>query len=123
MSTMEARKGDLILVEVTERSYAIGQPNTERTTYRFGVVHSATRDGEVKTWSQVGYGDQLVSDYGQKLHRGERAYVMPKAGIDVPAVLRAAKEHHWPGHPGQPMPFDSIDEAREAARPFKRAAA
>lgn len=27
---------------------------------------------------------------------------------------------HWPGHPGQPRPFDSIEEARELARPFRR---
>lgn len=117
---MKARKGDLVLVERTERSYVIGQPTTETTTYMFGVVHSATREGVVKTWSPVGYGDQLLSDYGQQLTRDQRAYVMPKADIDVSGVLGAAKAHHWPGHPGQPMPFDSIDAAKSAALPFKR---
>lgn len=116
---MKARKGDLVLVERTERSYAIGQPTTERTTYTFGVVHSATREGVVKTWSPVGYGDQLVSDYGQQIGR-DTAYVMPKSDIDVTGVLGAAKAHHWPGHPGQPQPFDSLDAAKNAARPFKR---
>ena len=113
---MKARKGDLVLVEITQRSYVIGRPSEESTTFHFGVVHSATRDGLIKTWSSVGYGDELVSDYGRKLNRGERAYVMPKASIDVDAVLRAAKDHHWPGHPGQPMPFDSIEDAKSVAR-------
>ena len=116
---MKARKGDLVLIERTERSYVIGQPSTERTTYEFGVVHSATRDGVVKTWSSLGYGDELVSSYGRQMTHRERAYVMPKSDIDVAAVLGAAKAHHWPGHPGQPMPFDSVEEARELARPFR----
>lgn len=116
---MKARKGDLVLVERTERSYVIGQPSTERTTYEFGVVHSATRDGVVKTWSNIGYGDELVSVYGRPLTRAETTYVMPKSDINVTATLEAAKAHHWPGHPGQPMPFDSIDEAKDLARPFR----
>lgn len=120
---MEARKGDLVLVERTQRTYVIGQPTEERTTYHFGVVHSATRDGQVKTWSSLGYGDQLVSEYGQKLSTGERTYVLPQAEIDVTAALTAAKAHHWPGHPGQPMPFDSLEEARDTVRPFRLAAA
>jgi hypothetical protein len=116
---MKARKGDLVLIERTERSYVIGQPSTESTTYEFGVVHSATRDGIVKTWSSLAYGDELIHDYGRPLTHRERAYVMPKSDIDVTAVLEAAKAHHWPGHPGQPMPFDSIEEAKETARPFR----
>jgi len=114
-----ARKGDLVLVETVERSYRIGAPSTETTSYSFGLVHSATRDGVVKKWSGVGYGDELVSDVGVKLRPGQRIWVLPKTEIDVAAVLQAAKTHHWPGHPGQPMPFESLDEARDVARPHQ----
>jgi hypothetical protein len=118
---VKARKGDLVLVERTDRTYAIGKDNTARTTYHYGVVHSASRDGVVKTWSALGYGDDMVSDVGQKVSHRETVRVMPRAEVDVDAVLHAAKAHHWPGHPGQPMPFDSFDEARDVARPHATA--
>jgi hypothetical protein len=109
-----------VLVERTERTYGIGIPSTERTTYEFGMVASATRDGVLKSWFRIGYGDQIVSEYQSILTREERAaYVLSQSEIDVSAVLTAAKSHHWPDHPGQPMPFDSVEEAREIARPFR----
>lgn len=117
---MKARKGDLVLVERTEHVYYTDKPSTDRTTYEFGMVHSATREGVVKTWSSLGYGEQLVSEYGRPLTRHEKAYMMPKAEIDVEAVLWAAKAHHWPGHETQPMPFDSFETAREIARPHRK---
>lgn len=121
---MKTRRGDLVLIERTERTYGIGVPSTERITYSFGVVASATRDGVMKSWYSVAYGDgdqSPVSEYQQVLTRNERAaYVVPKASIDVMAVMWAAKAHHWPDHPGQPMPFDSVDVAREIARPHRK---
>lgn len=120
---VKARKGDLIVVERTECDFVLGQP-TERTTYQLGMVASATREGVVKSWFRPGYGDQLVNEYQSVLARNERAaYVVPKSGIDVAAVLTAAKDHHWPGHPGQPMPFDTVEEVREIARPHRKATA
>jgi hypothetical protein len=116
---VKARKGDLIVVERAERSYVIGQPSTETTTYHVGIVHSATREGDVKTWCALGYGDELVSPYGQTVKYARR-WVMPAKEIDVDAALRAAKAHHWEGHPGQPKPFDSLDAVKETLRPAKR---
>ena len=127
---VKARKGDLVLIERTEHCHwsldaraearAAGRELPETTTaYTFGVVASATRDGVVKTWRPVGYGADLVSGgYARPLLPRERAYVIPAKTIDVTGVLRAAKEHHWPGHPDQPKPFDSLDEAKLVARPF-----
>ncbi len=126
--TTKARKGDLILVEeVTVNHYSVaarteaeqaGKPLPDRTTsYRFGVVDSATRDGQVKTWRQVGFGDELISvGYAQPI-RHHRRWVMPAKQTDVTAVLTAAKAHHYDGHPGQPKPFDSFAEAQAVARP------
>lgn len=124
---MKARKGDLVLIERTERTYGIGVPTTESTTWSFGMVASAARDGVVKSYFSLAYGEggeSPVSEYQSVLTRNERAaYVMPKASIDVAAVLWAAKAHHWPGHPTQPMPFDSVEEAREIARPHRKGVA
>ena len=117
------RKGDLIIVEHTTHDYVIGQGRTERVEFRVGVVASATRDGVAKSWFDIGWGDELLSGYAQPVRSGDRARVVSAKEIDVPAVLAAAKEHHWPGHPGQPMPFGSLDEVRDLARPFRLLAA
>jgi hypothetical protein len=62
MSAAKTRKGDLILIERLDRDYYTdGRGVVERTSYVFGVVASATRDGVAKTCRLVGYGDELVS--------------------------------------------------------------
>jgi hypothetical protein len=95
----------------------------ERTSYVFGVVASATRDGVAKTCRSVVYGDDLIAGgYAQQVNSRlvSRFWVLSANDVDVAGVLRAAKAHHWTGHPGQPMPFDSLDEAKAAARPYLR---
>lgn len=116
-----ARKGDLALIERQAVTYSTTEGRQVRTEYVFAVVASATREGVVKTYTQAG------SDCAQSMGRFyvercfvERCFVMPAADIDVAAVIEAAKAHHWPGHPGQPMAFESIEVAREIARPFKK---
>lgn len=129
MTFISARKGDLILVETVHRDYVIGQGARVSTEYQFGVVASATRDGMVKTWAAVGWGDDLVStDFrgrwvGQDIARAARYWVVPKADVDVDGVLAAAKAHHWPGTPGQPKEYDSLDEARAVAKQHRRESA
>ena len=117
-----ARKGDLILIGTVHRSYVIGQGSEESLDYTYGVVASATRGGEVKTYYAVGFGDDQLSPYAQPVPPSARVecrvYVMSAAEIDVMAVVRAAKAHHWPDHPGQPRGFDTLSEARAVARPF-----
>lgn len=129
-----ARKGDLILVEETRsNSYSVAAYREARakgrelprttTTYAFGVVASATREGVAKSWFPVGYGDQAVSEYAQPLTQrfglARRTWVMSRKEIDVAAVMQAAKAHHWPGHPGQPQAFDTYEEACAIARPYR----
>lgn len=127
------RKGDLILVErVSRNSYSVAAhleakaagcelPSSD-TSYTFGVVASATRDGIVKTWQAVGYRDELLSTYAQPIGTGERHWTMPRKAVDISAVLAAAKAHHWPGHPGQPRPFATLEEATAVARSFRLSA-
>lgn len=127
-TTAKARKGDLILVEEVTRNHYSAAAHAEakaagRTLaevekrYKFGVVASATREGEVKTWRQVGYGEEVTSHYAQPIGYANR-WVLSAKAIDVVGALTAAKAHHWPGHPDQPRAFDSFDEARDLARPF-----
>lgn len=115
---MEARKGDLILIERKAIITSLTEPRRERTTYEYGVVGSATRDGVVKTWHPLGYGDGLLSVSDSVLPRHARMWVMPRKAIDVEAALRAAKAHHWDGHPNQPKPFDTLEAAKDAIRAY-----
>jgi hypothetical protein len=122
---IKGRKGDLILIErvnhnhwslaAREDAKAVGRTLMEvETTYEFGVVASATRDGQPKTWHSVGWGDELVSTgYAQPVMSRlvNRYWIQPAKQVDVEGVLRAAKAHHYPNHPGQPKPFDSLSEA------------
>jgi hypothetical protein len=115
------RKGDLILVERVDRDYYLdGRGVVERTSYTFGVVASASRDGTAKAFHRVGYGDELVSSGHVEPVNSRlvsRYWVMSTRDIDVTEVLRAAKAHHWPGHPGQPRAFETLDDAKAVARP------
>lgn len=106
-----ARKGDLVIIEETHRDYIIGEGTRERTSYSVAVVASATRDGRVKTYRGVGWGDELLSTNAVPV-RHERCYVASAGDVDIDATLRAAKAHHWPGHPGQPKAFDSLADVR-----------
>jgi hypothetical protein len=119
---MKARKGDLILVGTVHASYGIGQGREEALSYDFGVVVSATRAGLAKSWRRLGYGDDLLESAAvpvpEQALRDKRVYVVSAVAIDVDAVLRAAKAHHWPDRPGQPRGFDTLSGARECARPF-----
>jgi hypothetical protein len=48
------RKDDLILVERIDRDYYTdGRGVVERTSYVFGIVASASRDGMAKTWHTI----------------------------------------------------------------------
>jgi len=115
---MEARKGDLILIERKEIISSLTEPRRERVTYEFGMVASATRDGVVKSWHMLQWGEGVISPNDVVLPRHARMWVMPKKGIDVLGALAAAKAHHWDGHPNQPKPFDTFEDARECVRPF-----
>jgi hypothetical protein len=106
-----ARKGDLVIVEQTRHDYIIGQGSQERTTFDVAVVASATRDGAVKTYRGVGWGDELLSSNSVPA-RHSRCYVASAADVDLDATLAAAKAHHWEGHPGQPKSFDSLADVR-----------
>lgn len=106
----KARRGDVFAVVSTERTWYIGQANDERVRVDVGQVTSCTRDGFVKAAVDC-RGYQLTS------WATGRVLVIPADKVSPDDVLRVAREHHYEGHPGQPKPFDSPEELREALRP------
>lgn len=127
MTQAKARKGDLILVKkISSISYSVAAVAEARDAGRalptasadfwFGIVASATRDGLVKTWTRINWGETLdMTGHAEKIGNCGH-WTLPAKVVDVTAVLTAAQAHHWPGHPGQPQAFASYDEAVETTR-------
>jgi hypothetical protein len=97
----------------------LGQGVTEATQVDLTVVASVTRGGVVKAVRSAWRGSAIVP-----LERWSPANpqinLVSQERIDVDGAMEAARNHTWPGHPDQPMPFDSLDEARTALLPFLR---
>lgn len=114
-----AKRGMVLVHHETQRDYVTGQPVTERETFSIGQVTSVTRDGIVKRFRGVSWGEACewsATDQDGPAGRHFRGRVLLAPDIDPAAAVRAAKAHHWPGHPGQPMPFSSLREVRDALR-------
>ena len=107
-----AKRGDLCLIVEDRRDVFIGQEAREYVAAVVGVVAGIDRLGYVKRYSSTWGGVCAIPARA-------RALVVSKAAIDVTAAFEAAKAHTWPGHT-TPKPFDSIDEAREFLRPFRK---
>jgi hypothetical protein len=116
--TMKARKGDLVAVQRTTRDYVTGQGSTERAEVQLAMVESVDRNGVVKSYRTVGWGDELVSDTAQKVDPvREKTLAVSQDRVDVRAALEAAKRHTWPNST-QPKAFDSFEEAARVAKQF-----
>jgi hypothetical protein len=121
--TRPARRGDLVVVEETTVTHMIGARSAATTRYTVAVVTSVTRDGAVKSLRE----DHRAAGTGavrevRRMGPRVRLLTFPKDQIDVAAAQQAARDHTWPG--GQPSrPFDTLDEVRDALRPFLRQSA
>lgn len=124
-STTKAKRGDLVAIE-RETSCTSTTSTTRRTSIDVHIVTSVTREGVVKATRPV-HGSDLgrETEYGpekpQPIARifGLRArYVIGAQTIHVPSAIAAVLAHHYPGHPNQLQPFDSLDELRSILRPF-----
>lgn len=115
----KARKGDLVAIERTTRDYTIGQGSQERTEVQLAMVESVDRNGIVKSYRTVGWGDELVSDNAVKIDPiREKTLVGSQDRVDVRAALEAAKQHTWPDTT-QPKAYDSVEEAARVAKRFE----
>ena len=111
-----AKRGDLVLV-VEDHSYSVlGMDAGVRTDAMVGIVIGIDRKGFVTRWRSTWSGPPC------RIPENARVLIVSAAKIDVAAAMEAAIAHTWPGHDLQPMPFGSIDEARDFLRPFIRLA-
>lgn len=117
---MKAKRGDVAILVTECRTYVIGQPSETRTAVNVFEVTSVTRDGLVKAVRSA-----WANSAPTMLARMVPAtvHLISKDTISAADALRVAAEHHWPGHPGQPMAFDSLDAVREALRPLVKVSA
>lgn len=112
--TQKARRGDLVVVHTLHRYYVIGQGQQSHDEFTVGVVTNITRDGAVKAYRPAGFSEPLPLAYlGRAL---QQMYLVPQSRIDVPAALKAAEAHTWPGN-DYPRYYDTLDEVKDALRP------
>jgi len=116
MSDMQAKRGDLIVRVSTPHTHTIGSATQARTRVEVLEVTSVTRDGMVKAARNVA-DDSLASVPRERWRDVQQIYVIPAADINKQAVVEAVKSHHYPGHPDQPQPFDSVAEVKALLRP------
>jgi hypothetical protein len=113
----KAKRGDLVIVVQEHHDYIIGKGAQGHTTCEIGVVSSVTREGLVKAFRWARYYGEAYDDPTllARMCRVVQTPIVPASVIDVPAAMAAAKAHQWPS--GGTMPFESLDEVREALRP------
>lgn len=110
---VKAKRGDLVVVVRKTSDFVLGRDSKPRTEVTIGVATSVSRDGIVKTYRGG------IIDSGTPVGH-DQVLVVPASAIDVEAAYAAAREHSYPGHPDQAMPFESVDEARQLLTQFRR---
>lgn len=112
----KAKRGDLVVIVTQHSDYIIGKGSQQHTDCQIAVVSNITREGLVKAirWA-YNHGEKwdeptLLSRLGRI-----ETHLVPATKVDVTAALGTAKAHRWPN--GGTMPYDSLDEVREAIRP------
>lgn len=113
---MKAKRGDSVAIVSETRDYVIGQGSSTATRVELGQVTSITRDGAVKAFRSLGWSDSSARPI-ERVVGFRQAIIIPATQIAPDDVQSVAKAHHWPGHPNQPRPFESLEEVREALRP------
>lgn len=119
MSGIDARRGDLAILVTAHRDLHLGKGVQERTTLQVGQVVEVTRTRLARKIRPANGGAPIDIEALKRAGTYRAVYIVPADEIDVPAALRLAAERPWPG--GRPgMPFDDLDEVREALRPHLR---
>ena len=111
MAAVKARKGDFVAWNDSFRvTYTGGHDGPrEVVQWKLGIVHSATRDGVVKTAVQLGHTGAVALKVGQE-RRISNAKTLDLEGLT--AAYRARLQ------PGSWNPPKTIDEVRELVRPY-----
>lgn len=112
-----ARKGDLAVVrrigDGTVRMAGV------RVSWYVGRVTKVDREGYVTEFEYPAIGGLQRQPVGGRKGHGWGGgldpfgvFVEDQRHVNVPALLEAVAKHSWPGHPAQPMPFDTLEEAK-----------
>ena len=110
---LQAKRGDVFAIVREERTAYIGKPSETRTRVDVVRITSCTRDGIAKAAEDCqGY------TVGAWALTSGRALLIAADRVRPEDAMRVAREHHYDGHPNQPKPFDSVEELREALRPY-----
>lgn len=122
-TTVRARRGDLIIVELRP-SYTViadGVSHREESTeYRLMRVTNLTRDGSIRMVRDERWTDQgAPQKFEGMLHRTGPYWLLPAADWDVEAAQRIAREHTYPKST-TPRCFPSLESARAALAPARR---
>ena len=112
---MEAKRGDLVVLEIRHRDFYAGSGIKESYEYSVAVVTSITRDGMVKAARRAGWDGGCPLDRMTGLVRW---WVAPKASMDVEAAMAAAAEHTYPNS-STTRGFETLEEARELLAGFR----
>ena len=113
---MKAKRGDSIAIVKESRSYVIGQGSTTKTEVELATVTNITRDGQVKAFRSAWGGAPQPLD---RVIGFKQLLVIPNAVVSNADVMAVASAHHYVGHPGQPKSWDSLEEVREALKPYR----
>jgi hypothetical protein len=113
-----AKRGDLAVLTRTVVDHIIDKPGerrTERRTEAVICVVTAVRRNGVVLRVRDNWGSEREPKPDELVH------VMAADQVDVAAAYGAGQKHTWPGYPGQPKAYDSVEAARAALAPFRRA--
>lgn len=121
-ATTKARRGDLavLLMRSTTTHLSEGRQTSERV--EIGTVTSVTREGTVKAvaipFSRTDLDPQSLPLRSR--HGVTSVLLVPADEIDTEAALSAYREHRWNDESEMIKPLDSIAQAREMLRPFRK---
>lgn len=117
----KARHGDLVMVELRPSYTTSSYERIEQTEYKLMTVTSLFRDGRIKMVRDDRYGDSgYPVKFDGMLHRTGAYWLLPEAAWDVRKAQRIAREHTYPNS-ATPRCWQSLEDAREALRPARRA--
>lgn len=116
---IEARRGDLVMVELRSSYTTSGYERVEQLEYKLMTVTNLTRDGQIKMvrderWSDQGHPQKFEG----MLYRTGRYWLLPAASWDVARAQTIAREHVYPNST-TPRCWESLDAARAALGPAR----
>lgn len=90
--------------------------NTIRPEYEIVEVTSVSRDGWINRYRNC-WGNEVAFNWARAAYAG---YSILVPDVDTEQARAVATAHHWPGHPNQPKPYETLEEVKAALQPLRR---